>query len=444
MKLVKAGAKTKWTKLTLDKKTLKTLTGGDGVPMKEASKGYETLAKAKQAHDALLAKLTADGYTDPLSPGKPPPAGTARNATLEATLRAGREDPGPYQVYADWLQQQGNPLGELIVLQQAKKPSPKQKARATAIIEELGLPGPKLATVGWRSGFWQWIRLENTVDWMDNDFDAAALAKNLFAQPMCAALEELRIGILRWDHNADDVPAVLAEARKHAWAADLPRLVLGDVSRDIDMAHHMIGDVGKPISKAFRGLRTLKLHSGAWDETDDTFGLSGLDLPELRDLVIETCSMSKKRLAHVLAAKLPKLEKLELWFGSENNGCDANIKGLTKLLAGAAHGGVKHLGLRNAEFQNDIAIALSSSKIAGHLESLDLSMGTMTDDGTDALIARAKSFGKLKALKVDDNFLSPAGVRALKKAFPFATANAQKAADDSIEGETHYYVSVSE
>ncbi|MBA2544389.1 MAG: TIGR02996 domain-containing protein [Deltaproteobacteria bacterium] len=441
IKLELEGKKLKWTTLDIVKSTVSTKSGGNGLPTKDASKKYGTPAKAKAAYDAAVADLIAKGYRDPMAPGAAPTKITPRNAALEAAIRANREDAGPYQVYADWLQQQGSPVGELIVLSQANK-----KAAVAKIIDKLGLPGKGLATFGWRHGMWQWLRLENSGNWMDNKFDAVALSRSVFSQPMCAALEELRIGILRWEQNYLDVPAVLAEAKKRSWAADLPKLKLGDVDSDIDMAHHQIGDVGKPISKAFPKLRQLTLHSSAYDGggTTETFGLSGLDLPELRELVIETCSMSKKRLTQVLAAKLPKLEKLELWFGTPNYDGDANIKGLTKLLAGAVFGTVKHLGLRNAEFQNAIAIAIASSKIAGRLESLDLSMGTMTDVGAEALISSASSFGKLKALNVGKNFLSPAGIRAVKKAFKYAVTADQKEADDSIEGETHYYVSVAE
>lgn len=434
------GKVTHWYELALAKKKFHKRWGYTGGKEQKQAKTYPTAGKAQLAHDALLAKLTAEGYRDKFDPGTAPAKDTPRNPTLEAAIRANREDPGPYQVYADWLQQQGSPLGELIVLAQANK-----KKQADKIIGGLGLPATSVATYGWRHGMLQWVRFENE-DWTNNNFDPGVVARNVFAQPACAALEEIRIGVLRWDFNNVDVPAVLAEARPHAWARDLVRLHLGDVDRNIDMAHHMIGDVGKPISKTFPGLRTLVLHSSAqtWRGGKETFGLSGLDLPELRELVIETCSMSKARLAHVLAAKLPKLEKLELWFGSENYDCDANVKGLTKLLAGAVFPKLRHLGLCNAEFQNDIAVAVSVSKVAAQLESLDLSMGTMTETGADALIARAKSFPKLKALKLDKNFLAPATIRAVKKAFPFATAADQKQPDDSIEGETHYYVSVAE
>ena len=60
------------------------------------------------------------------------------------------------------------------------------------------------------------------------------------------------------------------------------------------------------------------------------------------------------------------------------------------------------------------------------------------------MIAGKKNFPKLKALDVTDNFLSPETQRAVKKAFPFASVDDQKEADDSIEGETHYYVSQGE
>jgi len=400
-------------------------------------RSFATPAKARAAHDKLVADLLAQGYSNPLDPGEPP-KGLARDPELEAAIRADRDDPAAYAVYADWLQQHDNPLGELMMLSTHK---PKTFAKR---LGELGLPSSELATMQWRHGMWQWLRLENHADWMEPDFDAIALARNAFAQTACAALEELRIGVLRWDFNFQDVPAVLAEARHHAWAADLPRLHLGD-TKNVDLAHHQVGVVGKPISKAFPRLRWLKVRSSgaSWRGKGETFSLTGLDLPELRELIVETCSLSKARLAGILAGKLPALERLTLWFGSKDYGADATVKSLAKLLDGSAFPRLVHLGLMNAEIENEIAIALSMSKLARRLESLDLSMGTMTDTGADALIAGRKSFPKLAALDVSDNFLSAEAARALVKAFPFAKVEDQKTAD-VYEGKTYYYVSAHE
>src|SRR5688572_23115268 len=45
----------------------------------------------------------------------------ARNPDLEAAIAASPLDREPYSVFADWLQQQGDPRGELISLQLAGK-----------------------------------------------------------------------------------------------------------------------------------------------------------------------------------------------------------------------------------------------------------------------------------------------------------------------------------
>src|SRR5256885_413164 len=110
-----------------------------------------------------------------------PAAAFPRDPQLEVQLRDG----DTFQVYADWLQANGSPLGELIVMQTPPLTAAK-KRRADAIIAKLGMPAPDHATVTWVRGFWQSLRIENSRDWMDGDFDALHLARGLFASPMCA------------------------------------------------------------------------------------------------------------------------------------------------------------------------------------------------------------------------------------------------------------------
>jgi uncharacterized protein (TIGR02996 family) len=367
----------------------------------------------------------------------------ATNPTLEAAIRANREDPGPYLVYADWLQSQGSPLGELIVLQHALDAGDDvgRRERAEAIILGFEFPDVKLATFGWRRGLWTWLRLENQKDWMDSTFDARDLARRVFASPACRVLDELRLGVLRWEENYDDVPAVLEEAGKHEWAAGITRLHLGDLDRDIDMAHHVIGDVGALITQHFPNLRWLKLHSGdqSWSTTKETFGIAGLELVELAELTIETCSMSKQRTAALLEAKLPKLAKLELWFGSEDQNADTEIDDLAPLLAGTTFPAVRHLGLRNAAFADDLARTVPASRIAARLESLDLSMGTMGDEAAIELAESASHLPELETLDVSDNFLTEASLGRLRSVFPGLISKSQK----EIDGD-YRYVSVGE
>lgn len=358
---------------------------------------------------------------------------------LEAAIRANRSDPAPYLVYADWLQSKGSPLGELIVLQHelSRGESTDKRARAEEIIRGLELPPSDLATFGWRNGLWSWLRLENSRDWMDGAFDAVELARRTFGSPACRVLEELRVGVLRWEYNSTDVPAVLEEAARHAWAADLASLHLGDVDENVDMGHHAIGVVGERISRAFPNLTSLRVHSSeqSWDG-DATFGLAGIELPRLRELAIETCSMSKARTAEVLAARLPQLFRLELWFGSEDYGADTVLDDLLPLLSGSVFSGVSDLGLRNAGFANDIARGVATSSIAGRLERFDISMGTLEDEGARELAANAKRFTALKALDVSDNFLTPEGIAALRSAF--AGIDVVSSSQKDIDGDWRY------
>lgn len=362
---------------------------------------------------------------------------------LEASIRADRTDPAPYLVYADWLQQQGHPFGELIVLSHAANLDAAKGARKAQLLDELALPRPDLATFEWRHGMWSTLRIENSADWMDDGFDAVAAARPLFEHIACAALAQLKIGVLRWESNHEDVPAVLAAAADQPWARDLPALALGDVDGNVDMGHHVIGDVGAVISRTFPRLRDLFLHSSeqTWHDGGETFGIAGLDLLELQRLCIETCSMSSERVAALLAANLPAVHDLELWFGSPDYGATATYADLQRLVNGSAFPHVTRLGLRNAMFTDDIARELGATQIASRLEALDLSMGTLGDAAALELASAARSFPRLASLNVDDNFLSASALATLREVFPKVISDGQKRVDPDYPAR---YVSVAE
>ena len=431
-------------------KTARTLTtrsglvGSKGTTKKDSFKGD---ALAYQAYTKLLAAKRKAGFRDPT---KALPVSTApREPALEAALRADRNDPAAYDVYADWLEAHGNALGELIGLQRAlatKKDASKTK-REKALVKAHGFPIPKLMSVVWKWGFWDQLRLENNEDWMDGNFDAQELAKFAFSHTACAALRELRLGILRWEHNSLDVPAVLAEAKRHAWAGDLEVLVLGDVGRNIDMAHHVVGRVGAAVSAAFPKLRDLKIHSSEqpWDGRN-TFGIAGLDLPLLEKLVIETISFSKQRAKELLAANLPKLTELELWIGTPDYEGDAKLSNIAPLLAGKTFPNLTKLGVCNAQFEGELAREIHESPLARQLTELNLSKGTLDDDDAAVLASNARFFPKLAVLDVSDNYLTRDGTNALKQAFKRVELRMKDQRADEIDEDDDgdRYVAISE
>jgi uncharacterized protein (TIGR02996 family) len=414
MRLVRTDGREKretW-EILLAGKTVTSIANPHAATRRPRKQRFASVDKAQRAYDALIAQQRAAGFRE-VGEIDAPAVPIVRDEELEAALREDRDDPAPYLVYADWLLGRGSPLGEMIVLAHRK-----QARRAQAIARRIGLPSPDIATFGWRHGLWQWLRIENEDDWMDAGFDVRPFARALFASPLCAALEELRVGIIRWDHNHEDVPALLAEAGRHAWAHDLPRLHLGDVPHNVDMAHHVVGDIGALITRGFPGLVRLKLHSGEqrWRTKKETFGVAGLALPRLEELVVETCALTRKRVRALAAAELPALARLELWFGARDHDADATAADVAPLVDGRFPA-LRHLALRNSELAGELVPVLAGSRAARRLETLDLSMGTLDDAEARELAAQARRFPQLARLVVDDTYVTTAGARALRAGF---------------------------
>ena len=286
----------------------------------------------------------------------------------------------------------------------------------------------------WRLGTWEMLRFMNDMDWMDSSFDTRAVASRLFDHPAAACLDELRVGILRWEDQAEDVPALLDEAAGRAFAPQLRKLVFGDGGEmeDVDNAHHSVGDLSV-ISRAFPRLEELHI----WGY-EIALG-EALELPELRSLRIETCGLSRAALAAVTRPTWGKLERLDVWFGSSDYGSEATLEDLRRLLDGSAIPHVRHLGLMNTELANEIASVLGGAKVLAQLESLDLSMGTLDDAGAGALVAAAPAWKHLKSLNVSRNFLSDDAIAALGEVGPEIIDGEQNDAD-----EEYRYVTVSE
>ena len=102
-----------------------------------------------------------------------------------------------------------------------------------------------------------------------------------------------------------------------------------------------------------------------------------------------------------------------------------------------------YLGLKNSAFANDIARALAGANVLKTLKTLDLSLGTVTDEGAQELAAARKSLQHLECLDLRGNYLSADGIKAVEGLCRKVLIAEQKEPDDWGD-ELHYYVSVSE
>lgn len=139
-------------------------------------------------------------------------------------------------------------------------------------------------------------------------------------------------------------------------------------------------------------------------------GGQGLRFPpvrhdRLRSLVFESGGLPAAVVRGVAESELPSLTRLDLWLGVSEYGGDCEIADLAPLLSGTCLPGLRHLGLRNSEIQNEIAAAVASAPVVARLHTLDLSNGTLGDEGAAALL-EGQPLTHLERLDLHHHFLS--------------------------------------
>ncbi|MFK0117590.1 STM4015 family protein [Streptomyces sp. NPDC090994] len=135
----------------------------------------------------------------------------------------------------------------------------------------------------------------------------------------------------------------------------------------------------------------------------------------LRTLRVESGGLPRECVRGLSACAFPNLERMELWLGTGWYGGDCRREDIDALLAGLAHSpGLRHLGLQNSDIQNDIAAAVAAAPVVVRLDSLDLSMGALDDEGGEALLT-GQPLTHLGALNLNHHFMSESVVRRLRQ-----------------------------
>jgi hypothetical protein len=163
--------------------------------------------------------------------------------------------------------------------------------------------------------------------------------------------------------------------------------------------------------------------------------LGPMSCPALRSLTLRSGGLPREPVTSIGRGWLPALERLELWLGDASYGGAVTLDDLAPILDGRTLPRLTHLGLCNAEITDELCARLVDAPVSARLRVLDLSMGTMGDDGAERLLAARDRFAALDVLDVSENNLSNAMCESLKGTF----------AEVRIEGQKgDRYVSVSE
>ncbi|MBL8913124.1 MAG: WGR domain-containing protein [Archangium sp.] len=485
------GTSNKFWEITLEGTGFKTTYGKIGTPGTSTLKDFGDAAKAQKEYDKLIGEKTKKGYSlvgdDAPSPApaakkaapaaapaaaakKAAPAKKAASGGPTAALDADPNDAQAWAVYADFLQSNGDPRGELATVQEQLLANPKDKNLLSAekkLLKEHAemLVGKLLPFIGkslpsvtarpelgpearqssgnedpirirWRAGHIVGATVSyGGYDWSPGgggeddegggdeggERDVADMLATLLANPSARFLTDLKIGMPNnpEDGECDTAPVITRLAANDEACGRIRKLYLGDIAQEeSEVSWIFHGTLAKLLPK-MKNLESLTIRGG-----DFTFG--PLDLPNLKELVIVTGGLKKKNLDLVCKAKWPALEKLEIWFGSNSYGADTKLKDVQPIFDGTNFPAVTTLGLKNCEFVNEIAEAISSAKILPRLKALELSKGVLHTRGVQAMVAKKAAFAHLTRIDLSDNFLDASAMKLASTIIPQVRTKPQR------------------
>jgi len=468
------GTSNKFWEVSLDGNSVRTRYGKIGTPGQSTIKDFSSKPDAQKELDKLVAEKTKKGYAETTA-GAAPTAhvakatartdgqatADARNPELEKAIVANPTDREAYAVFADWLQEQGDPRGELISLQLANRDkaarqlidsnldyflgplASEQKTRdglgnnsvshlrTSAQEKEWQKTGEQAFL--WRNGFIYRVRLSH-----DMYFDAewkgktADVLDQVLRHPSGRYVVEFSFqtnGDPSEDNSLQDIIDVLGKKAPPTTR----KITFGD---NVDqISWHNTGNLGK-LWKGVPNLKILEIETGHFDVGD-------MVAPNLERAIFITGGLSKACGKNIATADMPKIKHLEIYYGDDNYGGDCSVKEVKPLLDRTDLKDLEYLGLKNSMFANDIAKAIGGTKILKGLKTLDLSLGAMTDEGAEALAAAKGSLAHLECLDLTRNFLTKKGVAAVKGICKKVITENQEEADGDGD-DTYYYVSIAE
>ncbi|WP_405609106.1 STM4015 family protein [Streptomyces sp. NBC_01508] len=192
-----------------------------------------------------------------------------------------------------------------------------------------------------------------------------------------------------------------------------------------------------PLINGLPQLRSFGVRGG------QLLGMTGVKHERLRSLTVETGGLDAAVVREIGAAELPALEHLDIWLGTSGYGANTIVADLEPFLTGARLPALKSLALRNSEIQDHIAAALAGAPVVARLETLDLSMGTLGDEGAEALLG-GQPLTHLKKLDLHHHYLSEPMRERIRATLEPAGVIVDLSECESARGDDWRYTAVAE
>ena len=231
----------------------------------------------------------------------------------------------------------------------------------------------------------------------------------ILADPEFPSLEEICIGDWGNAYDANCQPILDEIVEKADQFSHIQSLFIGDMSyEDCEVSWIRQGNYSK-LWAALPNLRALTVK-----------GSTELELGEivhegLEELTVICGGLGNDVIASIQNAKLPNLKKLLLYIGIEDYGFDGNADTIKELLEKADFPKLTYLGITDSEIQDELTAVVLESKFMGQLETLDLSNGTLTDEGGKLLLEAMPKWPNVKKLDLHYHYLSDEMAQSLEE-----------------------------
>ncbi|KTD88521.1 STM4015 family protein [Paenibacillus etheri] len=223
--------------------------------------------------------------------------------------------------------------------------------------------------------------------------------QKLSSSPESSSLTSLIIGDWGQAYENSSEEVVEALVTHSASFPALRKLFMGEMGYEECEISWITQSNLSPLLPAFPELQSLTIQGG------NELSLTELKHDKLEELIIISGGLGKAVLEHIATSQLPNLRKLELYLGVEDYGFDGNLSDLLPLIEVGKFPKLTYLGLKNSQIQDEIAGALANAPILDQLDTLDLSLGTLSDEGAELLLASDR-IKKLKALNLSHHYMS--------------------------------------
>lgn len=244
----------------------------------------------------------------------------------------------------------------------------------------------------------------------DDKVSIAQRLELLVQQPSAAELTALIIGA--WTEAGGGETGSTAYDKLRELAPRLPALkslFLGEMTYEqCEISWITQSDVS-PVLQAFPRLESLRIRGG------NGLKFSRIRHEHLKTLAAETGGLPASAIRQILLCEFPSLEHLELLLGESNYGFDGSVEDLQPLLAGKHFPRLKFLGLMNSEIANEIAAVVVNSPLVRRIETLDLSMGNLDDEGVRSLM-QLRDNPSLTLLNISHHYAAAKTVEELTRA----------------------------